>query len=137
MKLAYALTPMMAWLFAGTMKFLINSITHRQWALEHIGYGGFPSNHSAIVTSAVAVVALKEGIDTPLFTVALAFAAIVMLDACSLRRQIGRQAAALNQLVKDDTSAPLRERIGHTPCQIAGGIVVGMISAYLVVFFLG
>ena len=59
---SYALTPFLAWLVAGVTKFIVNSIKARQWAFGLIGYGGLPSNHSAIVSSMAALIALKEGI---------------------------------------------------------------------------
>ena len=51
MDLSYALTPFLAWLVAGVSKFIINSIKAKQLAFGLIGYGGLPSNHSAIVSS--------------------------------------------------------------------------------------
>lgn len=66
MDLSYAITPFAAWLTAGVLKFLINSIKARQLAFGLIGYGGLPSNHSAIVSSMATLIALKEGISHPL-----------------------------------------------------------------------
>jgi len=51
MTLSYAITPFTAWLVAGGLKFLVNSIRAGKPAFGLIGYGGFPSNHSAIVSS--------------------------------------------------------------------------------------
>ena len=53
MDLSYALTPFLAWLVAGILKFTINSIKAKQLAFGLIGYGGLPSNHSAIVLSLI------------------------------------------------------------------------------------
>ena len=53
-----------------------------------------------------------------------------MLDAASLRRQVGRHAQALNEL-RPEEKARLRERMGHTPFEIAGGIAVGCAVAWL------
>ena len=98
MDASYALTPLLAWLVAGVTKFILNSIKARQWAFGLIGYGGLPSNHSAIVSSMAALIALKEGIGHPAFGVAITLAFIVMLDANSLRRQVGKHAEAINKL---------------------------------------
>jgi acid phosphatase family membrane protein YuiD len=95
---SYVLTPFLAWLVAGILKFLINSFKARRLAFDLIGYGGLPSNHSAIVSSMATLIALKEGINTPAFGVAIALAFIVILDASSLRRQVGKHAAAINKL---------------------------------------
>ena len=122
MDLAYALTPMLAWLVAGGLKFAINCVQARRLAFDLIGYGGLPSNHSAIVTSMATLVALREGVGHPAFGVAVTLAFIVVLDANGLRRQVGKQAAALNALGGDRV---LRERMGHSRLEILAGIAVG------------
>jgi len=130
MDYSYALTPFLAWLVAGVMKFVINSIKARQLAFGLIGYGGLPSNHSAIVSSMAALIALKEGIDHPSFGVAITLAFIVMLDAHSLRRQVGKFAVAINKLAAGASDhQALRERMGHTRVEIAAGIAVGIAVA--------
>lgn len=132
MDLTYLLTPFIAWFIAGVSKFIINSIKAGQLAFGLIGYGGLPSNHSAIVSSAAALVAFKEGLDHPAFGVAVALAFIVMLDANSLRIKVGKQAEAINKLNQDKDIPPLRERMGHTRVEIAAGVVTGIVAAWLV-----
>lgn len=130
---AYAVTPFVAWFIAGVLKFLVNSIRTRKLAVGQIGYGGFPSNHSTVVSSMVTLIALTEGIAHPAFGVALTFAFIVLLDANSLRQQIGKQAALLNKLAeRAQIHASLRERIGHSRLEIAAGVIVGVAVAYMV-----
>ena len=103
---------------------------------QTVGYGGLPSNHSAIVSSTAALIALREGMGHPAFGVAVTLAFIVMLDASSLRRQVGRQAEAINALARrqghDAQDTRLRERMGHTRLEIAAGILVGIAVAALV-----
>jgi uncharacterized protein len=124
---SYGLTPFLAWLVAGLLKFTINSINAKQLAFGLIGYGGLPSNHSAIVSSMAALIALKEGISHPAFGVAITVAFIVVLDASSLRRQVGKHAVAINRLAASLKShETLRERMGHSVIEIAAGIVVGI-----------
>ncbi len=134
MDLSYALTPFAAWFVAGVTKFLVNSLRAGRLAFGLIGYGGLPSNHSAIVSAMAALVALKEGIAHPAFGVAVTLAFIVMLDANSLRRQVGRQAAAINRLQagSPESAPPLRERMGHSRVEIAAGIAVGIVVAVVV-----
>jgi len=130
MDFSYALTPILAWLVAGIMKFVINSIKGKQLAFGLIGYGGLPSNHSAIVSSMAALIALKNGIGHPAFGVAITLAFIVMLDANSLRREVGKHAIAINRLATTlNAHHTLRERMGHTRIEIAAGIVVGIAVA--------
>lgn len=131
----YAITPFVAWLVAGSLKFLVNSARAGKPAFGLIGYGGLPSNHSAVVSSMAALVAFREGIGSPAFGVALTLAFIVILDASSLRKQVGRHAVAINALTDASSGAPrLRERIGHTPLEIVAGIVVGVAVARAVLF---
>lgn len=130
MDYSYALTPFFAWLFAGLLKFLVNSIKVRQLAFGLVGYGGFPSTHSAVVTSMAALIALKEGVGHPAFGVALTLAFVVMLDANSLRRQVGKHAAAINKLAGSSSDhQALRERMGHTRFEILAGASVGIVVA--------
>jgi len=130
MDFTYALTPLLAWLIAGISKFIINSIKAKQLAFGLIGYGGLPSNHSAIVSSMAALIALKEGIGHPAFGVAITLAFIVMLDASSLRRQVGKHAVVINKLAAGVADQQvLRERMGHTRLEIVAGIAVGIAVA--------
>lgn len=133
MDLSYALTPVAAWFAAGTLKFLINSVRAKKLAFGLIGYGGLPSNHAAIVSSMAALIGLREGTAHPAFGVALTLAFIVMLDANSLRRQVGKHAAAINRLAAGDAAhSMLRERMGHTRVELAAGVVVGTLLAIAV-----
>ena len=138
MDFSYLLTPFLAWLVAGVMKFSINSVKAKQLAFGLIGYGGLPSNHSAIVSSMAALIALKEGIGHPAFGVAVTLAFIVMLDANSLRRQVGKHAVVINKLAAESKGhQDLRERMGHSRIEIAAGILVGIAVAVAVKVILG
>jgi acid phosphatase family membrane protein YuiD len=134
MDIYYAITPFVAWLTAGTLKFVINSIRAKRLAFSLIGYGGLPSNHSAIVSSIAALIAFREGIDHPAFGVAVALAFIVMLDANNLRKQMGKQAEAINRLsaaLEPSGYTPLRERMGHSRIEIMAGVLVGIVVGYV------
>jgi len=80
----------------------------------------------------VVLIALKEGFHHPAFGVAITLAFIVMLDASSLRKQVGKHAALLNQLAQTTAhKAALRERIGHTLIEIISGVLVGIMTAFV------
>ena len=132
--LAYLATPFVAWLLAGSLKFAINCVREGRLAFDLIGYGGMPSNHSAIVGSMCALIALREGLGHPAFGVAVTLAFIVLLDANSLRRQVGKHAMAINRL---DREAGLRERMGHSRGEIAAGLATGCAVAWGVQALLG
>jgi|EP01034_Spumella_vulgaris_P036842 acid phosphatase family membrane protein YuiD len=147
MDLAYLLTPVITWTAVGPIKFLINSVKARRWAFNLVGNGGFPSNHSAVVSSMATLIALREGMGHPAFGVAVALCFIVIIDANSLRQHVGRQAAAINRLATQDGAGQdgkqqdgkqqeshtwLRERMGHTVVEIIGGLCTGIAIGHLV-----
>jgi acid phosphatase family membrane protein YuiD len=133
MDYSYLFTPLLAWLVAGSLKFLINSVRAGKLAFELIGYGGLPSTHSAVVGSTAALIAFREGIGHPAFGVAFTLLFIVVLDAGALRRQVGQHASALNRLLgADPQHARLRERIGHSHLEIVTGLLTGLAVAAFV-----
>ncbi len=132
MDITYLVTPVLTWLTVGPIKFLITSVRQRRLAFDLVGNGGFPSNHSAVVTSMATLIALREGMADPAFGVAVTLAFIVMIDANSLRQHVGRQAAAINRLAGPGAAMPLRERMGHTLVEIGGGICTGIAVAFAI-----
>lgn len=133
MELIYLVTPVLTWMVVGPIKFLISSIRLRRLAFDLVGNGGFPSNHSAVVSSMATLIALREGMGHPAFGVAVTLAFIVMIDANSLRQHVGRHAVALNRLREQDPEAlKLRERMGHTKVEICGGIATGIGMGWLI-----
>jgi acid phosphatase family membrane protein YuiD len=130
MQWIYIITPFSAWVIAGGVKFLINSIKSRTLAFGQIGYGGMPSSHSAIVCSVAAMTAFREGVESSVFVVALTLAFIVMMDAMDLRRKIGQHAERLNLLSSDFPK--LRERVGHSPIEVLAGALTGTLTAVLI-----
>lgn len=125
----YLITPFFAWLVCGITKFVVNCLKERRLAFDLIGYGGMPSNHSAIVSSMVSLIAFKDGVDTPAFGVALTLAFIVILDANSLRKKVEQHAIEINKL-KNYKEPILRERIGHSKFEILIGIIIGIITGF-------
>lgn len=138
MEIIYLVTPVLTWMVVGPIKFLISSVRYRRWAFDLVGNGGFPSNHSAVVSSMATLIALREGMGHPAFGVAVTLAFIVMIDANSLRQHVGRHAVTLNRLHdgKQDYVI-LRERMGHTRVEIAGGVLTGIGMGFLIYTVLG
>lgn len=130
MDYAYPLAPVVGYVVAGGLKFVVNSVLDRRPALGRIGLGGAVSTHTAIVATTAWLIALREGVDTPMFAVALTLAAIVIIDALDLRRHIGSMASVLKVLHPDRSEvSALRHRLGHRPREVAAGIVVGFVCA--------
>lgn len=133
MELIYLVTPVLTWMVVGPIKFFISSVRYRRWAFDLVGNGGFPSNHSAVVSSMATLIALREGMGHPAFGVAVTLAFIVMIDANSLRQHVGRHAVTLNRLNEGkEDYVVLRERMGHTRFEIAGGILTGIGMGFLI-----
>jgi len=133
MEIIYLITPVLTWMVVGPIKFLISSVRYRRWAFDLVGNGGFPSNHSAVVSSMATLIALREGMGHPAFGVAVTLAFIVMIDANSLRQHVGRHAVTLNRLNEGkEDYVILRERMGHTRLEIAGGILTGIGMGFLI-----
>ncbi|MET0266863.1 MAG: divergent PAP2 family protein [Duganella sp.] len=138
MDIAYLVTPLITWITVGPIKFLINSAKAGKWAFNLVGNGGFPSNHSAVVSSMATLIALREGIGHPAFGVAVTLCFIVVIDANSLRQHVGKQAAAINRIANGDSAHKwLRERMGHTVVEITGGLATGIAIAHAIHYFFG
>jgi len=130
--MAYAVAPLFAWLVAGSLKFLINSLRVRSLAWGEIGLGRWPSTHTTIVSTMAFLIGLREGFTTPSFGIALTLALIVIIDALDLGNRIEQQVVALNRLGKPVPDwKPLRERIGHRLHEVVAGILTGLVCAYL------
>ena len=125
----YAVLPMLAWLCSGCLKFAINYIRFGSEAKRRVGNGGFPSTHTAVVSSAVMLIGFKEGFNTPLFSLGLAVLMITSIDATGIRRALGEHARHLNQLAKPEKS--LRESQGHNRIEVLGGLVLGTLLGYI------
>ena len=107
------------------------------------GSGGMPSSHSAFVVSLTIMVGAMEGFDSALFAAVAAFSIIVMYDATGVRRETGRQAEVLNEILrsvfvdgKPISDDDLKELVGHTKVEVAGGFLVGVAVACFYLFVL-
>ena len=126
--------PFIAWCVAGCLKFIINYMRFGRKAKSLIGYGGFPSTHTAIMSSVVFLIGFNNGFNTPLFSLGMGTLLILVIDAHGLRRKVGEHAKMLNQL-QDGTQ--LRERMGHSWGEILGGLALGILLAYVGAVSLG
>lgn len=136
-----------SWFLAQVMKFFIVLMQIKRFQWERlIGAGGFPSSHTALVVGLTTALGYKEGVSSELFIVALVFSLVVMYDASGVRREAGRQAQILNQLLEhfktrgvqvhmDGTSGRmLKELLGHTPLEVFGGAILGYVVASIIFY---
>jgi acid phosphatase family membrane protein YuiD len=130
----YGLAPFIAWLIAGCMKFAVNYIRFGGDARNRIGNGGFPSNHTTIMTTVVMLIGFHEGFSTPSFSLGVAITFIVIIDATGLRRHVGRHASHLNQISKEQNNIlniNHRESMGHNKIEVFGGLILGIILGFI------
>ena len=106
------------------------------WALL-LSVGGMPSSHSALLTSSAHAIGLYYGFDNPLFALSVAVTMVVTYDAAGIRRQAGVHAQRINVIFDEllrghpVKQKDLREVLGHTPLEVAGGILFGLVVATL------
>ena len=117
-----------SWFLAQSIKVVIYWIQDKKFNLFHFfEAGGMPSAHSASVTALTLAIALTQSFGSPLFTVSLVFALIVMYDATGVRRAAGKQAEILNKIVDDIYSngkikiEKLKEILGHDLIEVVAG----------------
>lgn len=127
-----------AWLTADLLKVLILKFRHgvTDWR-RFFGTGGMPSSHTAFIVGLATCIARSEGLQSPVFGLALGLVILTCVDAAGLRRSAGLQAEVLNQIVKDlyqgrDVKPPrVKEMLGHTMSEVLAGAVVGFVVASL------
>lgn len=104
--------------------------------------GSMPSSHTALVTAMSLEVGKIAGYNSVSYGIAFVFAIIVIHDAVKVRGESGRQAKYINDLTEeikkieevfDFKLSPnirkkkLKELIGHTPFEVLGGILCGVL----------
>ena len=83
-------------------------------------------------------VAIKEGIDSAIFAVAVIFAFFIIYDAKVIRGAAGKQAQSLNKIIEKigqggDNFDKSKEILGHSILEISGGVIIGIICSLLIV----
>lgn len=141
------LVALISWAIAQVIKVILNAIINRRFSLERLfGDGGMPSGHSATVTAAAVMCAWTYGLNSAVFGIAFVLAVVVMHDATGVRREAGKHAVAINEIVEtisDDDSeidiniAKLKEFVGHTHRQVIVGSILGALVAILFCVFAG
>ena len=125
-----------AWLLAQIIKIPLDYFRTRKWNWALLlTTGGMPSSHSSLMTGTSHALGLYYGFDNPLFAVAVAITMVVVYDAAGVRRQAGIHAQRINVLFDELlhghmlNEKDLREVLGHTPLEVVGGILLGLVVA--------
>ncbi|MCL4529292.1 MAG: divergent PAP2 family protein [Chloroflexi bacterium] len=128
-----------AWFTAQVIKVPIEYLRSRRWMWGLLlTTGGMPSSHSALIVGATNAIGLYVGYDSPLFALGIAIAMIVTYDAAGVRRQAGMHAERINYLFDELLKGhiwdedELREVLGHTPLEVTGGILWGILVTTLI-----
>ncbi len=132
----------LGWAAAQLLKFILFFIQNDDLRFERLfGSGGMPSSHSALVCAATATVGRVDGITSSVFAAMCVLSVIVMYDAAGVRRAAGQHAKELNQIrlrlfsgknEEKTNIKELKEFLGHTPLQVFGGALLGIIIGLMV-----
>ncbi len=126
-------------LLAQAAKVLVELVFHGRWRPGlFLVNGGMPSSHAATVTTLTVLVGRSEGVDSNIFSLVFIFSLFVIFEATGLRQEMGKQAQLLNELLDGGVhgwsetlqGGRLRELMGHTWGEVAGGILCGLFAAW-------
>ena len=135
----FLISGLAAWLIAQILKTIIHFAVYKKLEVERLfGDGGMPSGHSATVASVCTMCGLVYGLGGVEFAISAILAIIVCHDAMGVRRETGKQAVVLNELLKSLESGhtpDLKELVGHTPLQVTMGILIGIANALVMYYF--
>jgi acid phosphatase family membrane protein YuiD len=119
-------------------KVVLYSIKHRSFEWKFFfRAGGMPSSHSAFVTALAVSIGRGSGFGTDLFALAFVFAAVIIYDSIRLRGAVQKHSEAIKRLAKllpEEERIEVPQWVGHTFPEIAAGVVVGGVLAYIAFF---
>jgi acid phosphatase family membrane protein YuiD len=128
------------WMLAQLCKLTAVLITERRLDIGYfVSTGGMPSAHSAMVSALATSISLTEGFGSFAAIFAWCFAGVTMFDAAGVRNAAGEQARILNQIVDELfkehrlSEKRLKELLGHTRFEVFVGMLLGILSAIIVV----
>ena len=135
----WLVTALLGWFIAQLLKIPITFIFEKRLDFSRFwGSGGMPSSHSAFTTSLTTAIGLTNGFDSLEFALSFVLAFIVMYDAAGVRQSAGKQANVLNQVLdylklteNGEPYKQLKTLLGHTPFEVVGGAILGIIIAFV------
>lgn len=141
----YIVTPLIAWAIAQSLKHAFVGYNKKRKVIGRDGSessllltiapsGGMPSAHSATVVALASIVGMRDGMEAPVFAVALLFAAVVMYDAIMVRYSVGEQGEAILSILRETKSGIKKPKVakGHLLTEVAAGAVIGLFVAAVV-----
>jgi acid phosphatase family membrane protein YuiD len=132
----YLIVIVVSWLVAQGAKYVIVAAKSRNFSQFRQLYlsGNMPSAHSATIVSVATLIGFSEGFGSAIFGLAITMAGIVMYDAIMVRRSVGEQGLAIQELIrlaKNGVVIP-RSAKGHTPLEVLVGAILGAVIGYVV-----
>ena len=136
------------WLTIQILKVIIDSIKIKEFSFTSIfAAWGFPSFHSGLATSVTTMIRLSEWFNSILFAVCFAFSLLVAYDAMNIRFESGKQAKCINEIrsslsaallwgLNRDERLPLKERLWHTPIEVAWWIIISFTLTFVLYYYL-
>ena len=111
-----------------------------QWNL-FFSSGGNPSSHTSAMTTLTLLLGARHGFNSPYFSIAFVLSGIIIVDALSVRREVGEHSKTLNEIFADKILGKrlheivdvkiFRELIGHTVFEVFTGFLLGILVAVL------
>ena len=131
------------WFIAQALKIPTYRIVEKKWDWRRIfGSGGMPSSHTSCVVALTLMIGFTHGFNTVEFAISFTLASIVMYDATGVRRETGNQAQVINEILrnvfvngKPISDDDLKELVGHTPLEVLGGAILGILTTILFLVF--
>ena len=131
-KYRYLIVPLLTLFAIQAFKVIWDLVTLKKFNFKRIvGAGGMPSSHSATTVAITTMIGRGLGISSPEFALALIFTLVVIFDACGVRRETGKQAKILNEIIENpnmsdvEVNEKLVQLVGHTPKQVLVGSIIG------------
>lgn len=136
------------WFSIQILKVVIDSIKIKEFSFTSIfAAWWFPSFHSGLATSVTTMVWLSEWFNSVLFAVCFAFSLLFAYDAMNVRFESGKQAKCINEIRSSLSTAllwnlnreerlPLKERLWHTPIEVAWWIIISFILTFVLYYYL-
>lgn len=135
MKYIYLICPFVALITCQLIKFIGELIKYKTLNIKRLfnGNGGMPSTHTTFISSITMLIGFKIGFSSPLFSLALIISFIVSYDGIGIRMESGKQAVAINEIMKNDKIKikKLKEQLGHKPLEVLIGYLYGTFIAFL------
>ena len=130
----------LGWVTAQVLKLIISVLIDKKFDWRRFfGMGGMPSSHTAFVFSLALSTGVVEGFGSTAFAIAFALMVVVVYDAMGVRYETGKQGKVINQILRELfmegkplTDEKLKELVGHSPLEVLGGAVVGLIVTLIV-----